>query len=45
MSIEATLGEVVKVDSNGKGFCLGNCLHIRVIIDVSLHYVEAVRCD
>ena len=44
MSIEATLGEVVKVDSNGKGFCLGNCLYIRVIIDVSLHYVEAIRC-
>ena len=36
MSISATLGEVVKVDANEKGFCLGNCLRIRVILDVSL---------
>ena len=36
ISIEATLGEVVKVDANGEGFCLGNCLRIRVILDVSM---------
>ena len=36
MSVGVTLGEVVKVDANGKGFCLGNCLRIRVILDVSL---------
>ena len=36
MSINATLGEVEKVDANGKGFCLGSFLHIRVLLDVSL---------
>ena len=36
MSIGATLGEVEKVDANGKGFCLGSFLHIRVLLDVSL---------
>ena len=36
MSIRATLGEVEKVDANGKGFCVGNFLCIRVLLDVSL---------
>ena len=36
MSISATLGEVEKVDANGKGLCLGSFLHIRVLLDVSL---------
>ena len=36
MSIGATLGEVEKVDANGKGFCLGSFLRIRVLMDVSL---------
>ncbi|XP_030941941.1 uncharacterized protein LOC115966959 [Quercus lobata] len=36
MNIDATLGEVEKVDANGKGFCLGSFLHIRVLLDVSL---------
>ncbi|XP_023874424.1 uncharacterized protein LOC111986965 [Quercus suber] len=35
-SIGATLGEVVKVDANRKGFCLGNFLRIRVLLDISL---------
>ena len=36
MSIGATLGEVEKVDANGKGFSLGSFLRIRVLLDVSL---------
>ena len=36
MSIGATLGEVEKVDDNEKGFYLGNCLHIRVLLDFSM---------
>jgi len=36
MSFGATLGEVEKVDANGKGFCVGNFLCIRVLLDVSL---------
>ena len=36
MNIGATLGEVEKVDANGKGFCLGSFLRIRVLMDVSL---------
>ena len=36
MSISATLGEAEKVGANGKGFCLGSFLHIRVLLDVSL---------
>nr|XP_023917062.1 uncharacterized protein LOC112028599 [Quercus suber] len=36
MSIGATLGEVEKVDANGKGFCLGSFLRIRVLLDISL---------
>ena len=35
-SIGATLGKVEKVDANGKGFCLGNSLCIRVLLDISL---------
>ena len=35
-SIGATLGEVMKVDANGKGFCLGNYLRVRISLDVSL---------
>ena len=36
ISIGATLGEVEKVDANGKGFCLGNFLRIRVLMDISM---------
>lgn len=36
MSIDATLGEVEKVDANEKGFCLGSYLRIRVSLDVSM---------
>lgn len=36
MSIGATLGEVEKVDTNEKGFCLGNFLRIRVLMDISM---------
>ena len=36
MSIDATLGEVEKVDANEKGFCLGSYLCIRVSLDVSM---------
>lgn len=36
MSIDATLGEVEKVDANEKGFCLGSYLRIRVSLDVSV---------
>nr|XP_023870303.1 uncharacterized protein LOC111982915 [Quercus suber] len=35
MSIGATLGKVEKVDANTKGYCLGNSLHVRVILDIS----------
>ena len=35
LSIGATLGKVEKVDANAKGFCLGNSLRIRVLIDIS----------
>ena len=35
-SIGATLGEVEKVDANRKGFCLGNFLRIRVLLDITL---------
>ena len=35
-SIGATLGKVEKVDADGKGFCLGNYLRIRVLLDISL---------
>ena len=34
--IGATLGKVEKVDANGKGFCLGNSLCIKVLLDISL---------
>lgn len=36
MSIGATLGEVEKVDANRKGFCLGNFIRIRVLMDISM---------
>ena len=35
-SIGATLGTVEKVDVNEKGFCLGNFMRIRVMIDISI---------
>ena len=35
MSIGSTLGEVEKVDVNGKGFCLGSFLRIRVQLDIT----------
>ena len=35
MSIGSTLGEVEKMDANGKGFCLGSFLHIRVQMDIT----------
>ena len=35
MSIGATLGEVEKVDANGKGFFLGSFLRIRVQMDIT----------
>ena len=35
LSIGATLGKVEKVDANTKGFCLGSCLRVRVLIDIS----------
>lgn len=34
MSINATLGEVEKVDANKKGFCLGNFWRIRVLLNI-----------
>lgn len=36
MSINATLGEVEKVDANKKGFCLGNFWRIRVLLNISM---------
>ena len=36
LSIEATLGEVEKVDANEKGFCLGKFIQIRVLMDISM---------
>ena len=36
LSIEATLGEVEKVDANEKGFCLGKFIRIRVLMDISM---------
>lgn len=36
LSIGATLGKVEKVDANTKGFCLGNSLRIRVLLDISI---------
>ena len=36
LSIEATLGEVEKVDANKKGFCLGKFIRIRVLMDISM---------
>ena len=36
ISIRATLGEGEKVDANREGFCFGNCLCIRVLLDVSM---------
>ncbi|XP_075650037.1 uncharacterized protein LOC142620563 [Castanea sativa] len=35
MSIGATLGEVEKVDANGRGFCLGSFLRTRVLMDIT----------
>ena len=35
LSIGATLGEVQKVDVNMKGFCLGNSMRVRVLLDIS----------
>lgn len=35
MSIEATLREVEKVDANGRGFCLGSFMGIRVLMDIT----------
>lgn len=35
-SIGSTLGEVEKMDANKKGFCLGNFLRIRVLLDITL---------
>lgn len=34
-SIGATIGSVDKVDVDERGFCLGNCMRIRVMIDTS----------
>ena len=37
LSIEATLGEVEKMDANEKGFCrLGKFIRIRVLMDISM---------
>ena len=36
LSIEATLGGVERVDANEKGFCLGNFIQIRVLMDISM---------
>ena len=36
LSIEATLGGVERVDANEKGFCLGNFIRIRVLMDISM---------
>lgn len=36
LSIGATLGKVEKVDANTKGFCLGNSLRVRVLLDISI---------
>ena len=35
LTIGDTLRKVEKVDANAKGFCLGNSLRIRVLIDIS----------